>query len=97
MEQKRGQLTDRIKEKSRELFSCEFTQEELRLLPYIQYLMVNEQRIEPTSVSVDEQIILDKWREIGYIKDGSGGLSITKEFWNKICELIFLGYVDLNN
>jgi len=33
-EQKRGQLTDRIREKSNELLGYKITQQELRLLPY---------------------------------------------------------------
>ena len=95
IKQGRGQLTDRIREKSKELLGYEITQQELRLMPYLQYQMVNEQRINPNSINTDERKLLSKWRELGYIEGGAIGLGITKEFWNIITELIFLGYVDL--
>ncbi len=40
MEQKRGQLTDRIKERSKELLGYEMDVKELRLMVYIQYCYV---------------------------------------------------------
>lgn len=49
IEQKRGQLTDRIREKSKELLGYEIDQVELRLMSYVQYQMTNEQRINPHS------------------------------------------------
>lgn len=94
-EQKRGQLTDRIIEKSKNLLGYEITQQELRLIPYLQYVMVNEQRINPSSINSDERKILSKYREAGYIEGGVSGLAMTKEFWDIISELIFLGYVNI--
>lgn len=93
MEQKRGQLTERIKEKSKELLGYEISQTELRLMPYIQYQMCNEQRI--TNINGEERKILRKWKDAGYVDGGASGISITKEFWDIINEIIFLGYVDL--
>ena len=95
MKGKRGQLTDEIKEKSKILLGYEITQTELRLMPYIQYVMLNEKKINPVKISQEERNILNKWRQLGYIDDGAPSLTITKEFWNIICELIFLGYVDI--
>ena len=96
MEQHRGQLTDRIKIKSKELLGYEITQKELRLMVYIQYVMVNEQKIDPNRISPDERRILSGWRKLGQIEGGASGLGITKEFWDTTCEIIFLGYVDLS-
>ncbi len=96
MEQKRGQLTDRIKEKSKELLGEEITVRELRLLPYIQYVMVNEQKIDPNKINAEERGILSKWKTAGYMEGGASGLKISKWFWVVMCELIFLGYVDIN-
>ena len=95
MEQNRGQLTDRIKEKSKELLGYEISQRELRLMPYIQYVMTNEQRIDPNTINKEEREILSKWRKVGHIEGGASGLRITEGFWNIICEIIRLGYVDL--
>ena len=95
MEQQRGQLTERIIEKSKELLGYEITVRELRLMPYIQYQMVNSQKIDPNQVNSEEREIISKWREKGYIDGGASGLAISKEFWDIINEIIFLGYVDL--
>ena len=96
MEQGRGQLTDRIKIKSKELLGYEINQQELRLIVHIQYVMVNEQKIDPNRISPEERIILSGWRKLGYIEGGASRLGITKDFWHILCEIIFLGYVDLD-
>lgn len=106
--QKRGQLTDRIKQKSIELFGYEMSQNELRLLPYIQYTACNDQRLNTSNINGLEQTILARYVEKGYIVDGVSNcgrpmisegvkLRITKDFWVKMCEIIYLGYVDLKN
>ena len=97
MEQKRGQLTERIKTKSKELLGYEIDQIELRLMPYIQYQMCNEHKINPNNINSDERKILSKWREAGHIEGGASGLGITKDFWDIINEIIFLGYIDLTD
>jgi hypothetical protein len=89
----RGKLTDRIKAKSLELLGYEITQEELRLMPYIQYQMMNEQRIDPAKISSSERRVLRSWKEKEYIEGGASGLSITKEFWDAINQILWLGYV----
>ena len=94
--QHRGQLTERIKEKSKELLGYEISKQELRLIPYIQYVMVNEQKLKIELINAEEREILSKWRKKGHIEGGVGGLNITREFWDIICEIIFLGYVDLD-
>lgn len=97
MQQERGQLTRRIKEKSQELLGYEMDQTELRLMPYIMYVMVNKQRIELEKINSADRAILSKWREAGHIEGGAGGLRITQEFWNILCEIVRLGYVDLGD
>lgn len=37
------------------------------------------------------------WKGAGYVEGGAGGLSLTKEFWDIINEIIFLGFVDLTD
>ncbi len=97
MEQKRGQLTDRIKVKSKELLGYEIDQIELRLMPYIQYIMVNEQKLDLNHINTEERKIIQRWKKLEHIQGGASGLGITKEFWNIICEIILLGYVDLSD
>jgi hypothetical protein len=91
----RGVLTKEIKAKSKELLGYEIDVLELRLMPYVQYVMTNEQRIDPRHISQDERGILSKWRKAGHIEGGASGMQITKEFWDIVCELIFMAYVDI--
>ena len=93
--QKRGQLTQRIKDKSKELLGYEMDVTELRLMPYILTIMMNEQKIDPRKCNQDDREILSKWRKDGHIEGGASGLQITEEFWNILCEIVRLGYVDL--
>lgn len=95
--QKRGQVTERIKKKAKELLGySEISKDELRLMPYILYVMQNKQRIDPNKLNSKDRIVLTKWKEKGYIEGGAAGLGITKEFWDICCELVFLAYVDID-
>ena len=95
-QQKRGELTDRIKEKSVELFGYEITQKELRLMPYILYEAQNNKRANNTND--EEKEILSSWIDKGFLLITGLGhiLSISEDFWNKANQIIFLGYVDLS-
>ena len=72
------------------------TREELRLMAYVQYVMMNAQKLDPAKVSQEERDVLAKWREKEYMEGGASGMAITKDFWDAMCELLFLGYVDLD-
>jgi len=90
----RGILSEQVKTRSKQLFGYKINQLELRLMPYIQYQMMNEQRLDPNKISPDERDVLAKWREAGYITGGAGGLSITREFWDIINDICFIAYVE---
>lgn len=92
----RGCLTSRIKKRSSELMGYEIGVRELRLMPYIQYVMTNSQKLDPSCINQEEREILAKWREKGWVEGGASGMRISKEFWDIICEMILLGYVDLS-
>ena len=96
MTQGRGQLTKRVAEKAKELLGRDIDTTELRLMPYLQYQMMNKQRIDPAMCSGNDRKILSKWREAGHIDGGASGLGITKEFWDIINEILFLAYVDVD-
>jgi len=36
------------------------------------------------------------WKDAGYMEGGASGMTITREFWGILCEMVFLGYVDLS-
>lgn len=91
----RGHLTEQITKRAIELLNVEsFTQKELRLMPYIQYEMMNNQRIDPNKINAEEREILSEWRKRGWIDGGASGLSITKEFWDAMNEILWMGYVN---
>ena len=94
--QQRGQLTDRIAKKAREFFDYDINQTELRFLVYIQYYITNSHRLDKSTINSGEREILAKWRGLGYMGGTGLEITITKEFWDIICELVFLGYVDIN-
>lgn len=94
--QVRGKLTKRIKDESVRLLGYEIDKTEFRLMPYIVYVMMNEQRIDPRKVNAEDRAILQKWREAGHIEGGASGLRITHEFWEILCRIVELGYVDLD-
>lgn len=89
----RGQLTAQIKQRAQELLGYEITQTELRLIPYVHYVMLNEQAIEPRKINTEERAILSSWRERGFIEGGAAGMAITRDFFDAMNELLWLGYV----
>ena len=91
---KRGEFTPHIAEKMRKFLGRESDEIELRLIPYLQYTMVNNQRIDPNKVNSEERAILSKLREAEHIKGGASGLAITREFWDFMCDILLDAYVD---
>jgi len=86
-------LTEEVNKIAEDMIHRKITQVELRLMPYIQYVMLNEQIIETIRINSKERKILQKWKDEGFIKGGATGLSITKEFYDFICEILFEAYV----
>lgn len=89
----RGQLTEQVAEKARDLLGRDITVAELRLMPYVQYTMMNDQRLDPNKCNSDDRKVLSLWREEGHIEGGAGGLSMTKDFWDILNEIMWLSYV----
>lgn len=89
----RGMITEKIKTLSKDSLGYEINQDELRLMPYLQSVMVNEQKLDPNKITEAERHILSRWREMGFIEGGAGGLSISREFWDAINAIIWHGYV----
>lgn len=89
----RGALTKEVQKIAKKHIGREITLRELRLMPYVQYVMLNEQKLEPIKISPEEREVLKKWKEEKHIEGGATGLSITKEFWDFMCEILFESYV----
>ena len=90
----RGKLTEEVQEIAKKCLGRKITQIELRLMPYIQYQMMNEQRIEPNRINAEERKVLSAWRKEGHIEGGASGLEITKKFWDAINQILFSAYVN---
>lgn len=91
---KRGELTERIQTNAKWLLKREITVDELRLMAHLQYVMCNEQKIDASKINEEDKKTLDVWRKEGHIQGGFGGITITKKFWDIICQILYFGYVD---
>lgn len=91
--QGRGQLTERVQEKAKELLGEEITLRQLRLMPYLIDCSMNSQKVDMRKVTGEEVAIYNDWCVQGYF-DLEGRM--TKKFWNITTEIVYLAYVDLS-
>ncbi len=84
----RGVITEKIKEK------YNMTHDELRLIPYIQYLIVNHEPIDPRKINGEERKILQEWRDKGYLTFSMcEPLAVSREFWDTMNDFLWDCYV----
>lgn len=96
MAQGRGVLTPEVQEVAKNLLGYELTVRELRLMPYLQYTVMNDKRINPNHINPEEREILSKWRDKGWMCGGDGSdVNVTKWFWLAMNEILFVAYVDI--
>jgi hypothetical protein len=93
----RGMLTTDVDKIAKRFLGRSITLRELRLIPYVQYVMVNERKLEPRHINQEERQVLRKWKDEGHIEGGASGLAITKHFWDFMCEALFVAYVGYDN
>ena len=93
----RGMLTTDINKIANIFIGRNISKTELRLIPYIQYVMCNERKINPVHINQEEREILQKWKEEKHIEGGASGLAITKNFWDFMCEVLFVAYAGYDN
>ena len=89
----RGQLTDGIQGLAKGFLGREIDTTELRLYPYLDYQMKNTQKLDPKCCNSDDRKVLKALRSEGHIEGGASGLSMTKEFYDYINQVLWLGYV----
>ena len=87
-------LTNDVQNLALQLFGRQITITELRMMPYIQHVVVNSQEIDDSRINELEREILRVWHEERRIKYIASGLKITKQFWDAINQLVWLSYVD---
>ena len=93
--QRRGELTERVKDKAKELLGYDISQEELRLIPYIVYELTNGGTVDRAKMNLFEREVLKVWGEKGWFTKHGKNIAVTKEFWGMLNEILWLGYVDL--
>ncbi len=90
-------LTDEIVSKAREMLGddIQFDTTSLRLMAYVQYVMINQQKIDHAKVNEDELLILWEWDAKEWISysTAQGDISVSKKFWDVMSEILWLGYV----
>ena len=85
----RGVLTEKISEKHN------ITQEELRLMPYIQYCCINNLPVNPRRISPNERMILKEWIKKGLmVGNSSEEVAVTRKFWDKINDCLWYAYAN---
>lgn len=91
----RGKLTNGIKNDIyiKNWLGREITLEELRLFPYLQYLAVNNGKVDQMKITPSEVRIIKKLRDDGYLKI-EPRIIPCKELWDLMCYVIYKGYVD---
>ena len=93
----RGMLTTDVQKAAKIIIGRGITLRELRLIPYIQYVMCNDRKLKIQCINEEERKILQQWKKQGHIQGGASGLAITKHFWDFMCEVLFIAYVGYGN
>ncbi len=97
----RGELTEKVQARAKELFGYEIDVRGLRLIPYMLYELANSNeigaRIERAKINDDDRYWLKRWTEEKRIRWGAPWLHVTEEWYAAACELQWLAYVDYNN
>jgi len=89
----RGQLNEKAQNIAKKFLNREIDTTELRLYPYLDFLMKNEQIIDIRKCNQDDRNVLSVLRKEGHIEGGASGLAITKEFYDYINEILWHTYV----
>lgn len=89
---KRGQLTTDIQQMAVKFWGREITQTELRLYPYIHYCAINERKIDPQKINLEEREIMQLWKVTGHFEGGITGINMTKEFFDFMNDMLYYSY-----
>ena len=91
----RGALTKDIKDDAyiKNWLGREITLTELRLFPYLQYLAVNNGKIDYEKVSREEVRVIEDLEDAGWLQT-EPRVKPDRKLWNLMCHVIYMGYVD---
>jgi hypothetical protein len=89
----RGVMTKEIRTVARDKLGIDLTVRQLRLMPHLQFIVMNNKRINPNMINQEEREILSDWRKREWVYGGAGSdFGMSKEFWDALCEIMWLGY-----
>ena len=89
----RGCLSDVVQVIAIAFLGREISVTELRLYPYLDFVMKNDQKIDPRHCNQADRDVLAVLRQEGHIEGGAGGLEMTKEFYDYVNEVLWHAYV----
>lgn len=69
-------------------------EDNIRLLPYIQYVLMNEQMFDRSKITLEGKAIIQELKAKGCLIDYKGRIRCTLEFWTVLNEVLYLAYVD---
>jgi len=89
---KRGVIVTEIQEVAMTHIGREISQQELRLIPYVHFVLCNGGVIDVHKVNAEELGIIREWMDEGLLFGNNGDLRTTKRFWDYMSEVMYLGY-----
>ena len=89
----RGEFTQEVQDFMEDFLGRPATRAELRLLPYLHHVMLNNQMLDPAKINSEERAVMAKLRADGHIEGGASGMSVTREFWTFLNDVLWLAYV----
>jgi hypothetical protein len=100
MRENRGALTPEIEALGESFLGKKLTLRELRLIPYLDHCAKNW-GFDPARINQEERSIISEWKKRGFIhvssSPSSGGVSIRRDFYDFMNEVLWLSYVDTLN
>ena len=88
----RGQITDGVKKVSMGQLGYAIDTAELRLMPYLQYCMVNSEAMSERRMNDGDHKVLRKWKGKGFIDSAGLRPKLTKKFYVAIMEILCVAY-----
>lgn len=94
MKQMRGMLTESIKQRAERYLGREFTQEELRLYPYLCYCAINDERVGRSRTTDAEQDIIQKLESEGrLLREYPSYMHPTRQFYMFMQDILVDTYI----
>ena len=88
-------LTNEVQTNAKYLLGRYISRSELKLMPYIQYVLMNDQQLDLRKINCDDEEVMTLWRREGYLLGDGMNIMVTKKFWDILNKLMWLAYVEV--